>query len=176
MKKIIIFLSTMLISNITCQFSIAQVINFTDDNAAGIFKLENISFYKFNSKNVYNHLFDDKEPAKYYAMLKFGRRTFELNLFDLKSNQALEGIYPIFDSFLKVDDKNQNTEHYVLKNGQNIDVKFQSWGQYSGDWIEGLLSVLIVSKSVSNPGKSDMNFLGTGSFIYNTKTHDIRTK
>ncbi|HWD87489.1 MAG TPA: hypothetical protein VG367_05135 [Mucilaginibacter sp.] len=173
---ILTFITTILVS---CSY--AQVIDFQDARTYAKFKLRisvlTVGDVIIKEKIVYNALSGDDTPNKYHSELIFGKYAFQAKIFD-NTNKPFYSISKSFfrgekpDSFLKSYDSKTNTEYYTSSK-QGFSISFQRIGQYPDNWIKihVIASMGVESGRATN---SYIAFYGTGDFLYNTTTHEIK--
>lgn len=170
-RVILPFIATTLIS-----YSYAQVIEFPNVRIPGKFKLT-VGAVRFSEDSAYNALSGKDVPNKYHSELLFGKYTFQAKIFDNKNKLVLTtskdfvaGQEP--DGFLKSYDAKTNTEYYQFTK-QGYSISFQRIDQYPNNWIK-IHIIASVNVEASHITNKYIAFYGTGDFLYNTKTHEIK--
>jgi|GEM_PF-3498430 len=170
-RFILSFIATTLIS-----YSYAQVIDFPDVRTGGKFKLT-VAAVRFTEDSVYNTFSGKDAPNKYRSELLFGKYTFQAKIFDntnklvlIISKGFVAGQEP--DGFLKSCDAKTNTEYYQCSK-EGYSISFQRTDQYPNNWIK--IHIIASLNVETGHITSKYNaFYGTGDFLYNTKTHEIK--
>jgi len=170
-RSILSFIATLLIS-----YSYAQVIEFPDVHTDGKFKLT-VGAVRFTEDSIYNSLSGKDAPNKYHSELLFGKYEFQAKIFDNTNKLVFitsKGFYAGHeqDGFLKSYDAKTNTEHYQYAK-QGYDISFQKIGNYGGNWIKIHIVASLHVEACQITNKL-IAFYGTGDFLYNTVTHQIK--
>lgn len=166
-------------------YSYAQVMDFSDMHTVKTFKL-NVGLIRFTTvriDSVYDSESHKDAPNKYYSELEFGKYMFQLKTFDnhnklalITSKQFLAkgfGKYSEPDGFSRSYDLKTKTEHYQSNKGAWYDISFQNQKSYPDDWIEVHIKVSVNGTSDTTI-KKYFFYKGSGSFLYNTKTREIK--